>query len=328
MVNGSQITGETPWSAACWESFLAGRFEFPIRVIYGRSRSAPVQARALRATATARRRARTTEPSGQGWELRLHHRFKDAPAEVRDALATWLRAGKRATKAGPILDAWIQTEIASLPAPERKVALDDQGLTHPLGEIALGLFETEFKGEFDGPDSPRRPKISWGRRTPSRSRRSLRLGSFEPTSRIVRVHPVLDQRGVPEWFVRFVLKHEILHAVIETYRDRTGRWVHHGPKFRQREASWPEFEAALLWERKNLARLIRSAREGSPLRVRAEDLIDPAPPPEKDALPEQSAPAEQSPPMQRPPMQRRAPHAETDPEPQWTPKGQIELPFG
>ena len=32
------------WSAAQWEAFLEGRFDFPIRVIYGKSRSAPVQA--------------------------------------------------------------------------------------------------------------------------------------------------------------------------------------------------------------------------------------------------------------------------------------------
>ncbi len=284
MTNGSQITDDAAWSAAHWEAFLEGRFEFPIRVIYGRSRSAPVQAKALRAS---KRRGRTAEPAIQGWELRLHHRFKSAPHEVRDALATWLRAGKRATKAGPILDAWIHAEIASLPAPERKLVLDDQGLTHPLGEMAERLFRTEFKGDFEPHGSLPRPRISWGRRTLSRSRRSLRLGSFEPTSRVVRVHPVLDQEAVPEWFVRFVLKHEILHAVIETYRDRSGRWVHHGPRFRQREASWPEFEAALHWERKNLARLIRSAREGTQLRVRVEDLIDPSPSEAREAHPPQ-----------------------------------------
>ncbi|QDV06418.1 hypothetical protein Poly30_19270 [Planctomycetes bacterium Poly30] len=268
----SRSTDDRIWSVAQWEAFLEGRFDFPIRVIYGRSRSAPVQARALRAS---RRHgaARVIE----GWELRLHHRFQSAPHEVRDALATWLRAGRRATKAGPVLDAWIHSEIASLPPRERRISLDDGGEAHDLRAIAEPLFETEFENDFEPANDVTRPRISWGRRALSRSRRSLRLGSFEPTSRIVRVHPVLDQEGVPEWFVRFVLKHEILHAVIETYRDRTGRWVHHGPEFRRREASWPEYEAALHWESKNLARLIRSAREGTKLRVRPEDLIDPDP---------------------------------------------------
>jgi hypothetical protein len=275
-MDGSHSTDETKWSAAQWEAFLKGRFDFPIRVIYGRSRSAPVQARALRAT-TAAAHSRGGPRAIEGWELRLHHRFQSAPDNVRDALATWLRAGRRATKAGPILDAWIHIEIASLPPRNRHVTLDDGGEAHSLKDIAAPLFGTEFRDTFEPNGSIVRPRISWGRRAPSRSRRSLRLGSYEPTGRIVRVHPVLDQDGVPEWFVRFVLKHELLHAVIETYRDSSGRWVHHGPAFRRREASWPEYEAAVHWETRNLARLIRSAREGTKLRIRAEDLIDPDP---------------------------------------------------
>lgn len=276
------------WSAAQWEAFLEGRFDFPIRVIYGKSRSAPVQARALRARRRNQNRDSSTAPI-QGWELRLHRRFGSAPERVRDALATWLRAGRRATKAGPILDEWIHREIASLPAPVRKVSLSGVGEAHDLDALAEALFKGEFRNDFEPRGKAKRPRVSWGRRTPSRSRRSLRLGSFEPTARIVRVHPALDQPAVPEWFVRFVLKHEILHAVIDTYRDASGRWVHHGPKFRRREASWPEYEAALHWEANNLGRLIRSAREGTKLRVRPEDLIDPAPPTQTptDLMPKQ-----------------------------------------
>ncbi|MEM8710775.1 MAG: hypothetical protein AAGG01_07465 [Planctomycetota bacterium] len=271
------------WSTSQWEGFLEGHFDFPIRVVYGRSRTAPVQARALRVarrSGVRTRSSRVSEPATEpihGWELRLHRQFASAPRTVREALATWLRSGRRATKAGPILDAWIHAEIASLPPQERRVTLDSGGLHHPLGRMAERLFETEFKNDFLPSGESQRPRISWGRRGLSRSRRSLRLGSFEPTARIVRVHPVLDQAAVPEWFVRFVLKHEILHACIETYRDSSGRWVHHGPEFRQREQSWPEYEAAVLWEERNLARVIRSAREGTQLRVRPEDLIDPAP---------------------------------------------------
>jgi hypothetical protein len=80
---------------------------------------------------------------------------------------------------------------------------------------------------------------------------------------------------VPDWFVTFVLKHELLHSVMPSYRDAAGRWVHHGPEFRSREAAWPEFRAALGWERQNLPRLIRSARLGTELRVRADDLALP-----------------------------------------------------
>ena len=34
------------------------------------------------------------------------------------------------------------------------------------------------------------------------------------------IHPVLDQRSVPEWFVKYLLFHEILHAALPQ--------LHHG----------------------------------------------------------------------------------------------------
>ncbi|MEM9383262.1 MAG: hypothetical protein AAGB93_25185, partial [Planctomycetota bacterium] len=207
--------------------------------------------------------------------LRLHGAFADAPEDVRAALAKWLRVGRRARRAGPILDDWIHAEIASLPRAPRKIPLQTAGDVHDLEALSAPLFLEEFAADFGPRSDLERPRISWGRRVKSRSRRSLRLGSFEPESRVVRVHPVLDQEAVPAWFVRFVLKHEILHAVIDAYRDASGRWVHHGPEFRRRESSWAEHGPALAWERRNLARLIRSAREGTKLRVRAEDLVGP-----------------------------------------------------
>lgn len=246
-----------------------------IRISFGRSRTAPVQAKSIRL------------PDGDpAWEIRLHSMFSGAPADVRDALVTWLRAGRRATRAGPILDRWIHAALADIPAKERRITLETAGDVHDLEALSAPLFEGEFRADFaEGANAPR-PRVTWGRRVLSRSRRSLRLGSFEPESRVVRIHPVLDQEAVPGWFIAFVLKHEVLHAVIDAYRDASGRWVHHGPEFRARETSWHEYRHAIVWERRNLSRLIRSAREGTRLRVREEDLRplpeppDPVPPPE------------------------------------------------
>lgn len=247
-----------------WSVFLTARLGYPVRVEFGRSRTAPVQARHGRDNGGDAR-----------WEVRLHRMFGDAPPDVREALVTWLRAGRRATRAGPVLDRWIHAELARRPAPRRRLALETEGEVHDLAALTERLFRGEFRADFEPRGSAARPRISWGRRAPSRSRRSLRLGSFEPESRVVRIHPVLDQRAVPPWFVAFVLKHELLHAVLDAYRDPSGRWVHHGPDFRARESSWPEYAPAVAWERRNLARLIRSAREGSRLQVRPADLVLP-----------------------------------------------------
>ena len=223
-------------------------------VSFGRSRTAPVQAR----------------HTSEGWELRLHRMFASAPNEVLDALARWLAVGRRARRASRLLDEWIHTELESSDPPRRPTRLEPVGRTHDLAAMAESALALDFAGEF-GAEHPA-PVVTWGRRARSRSRRSLRLGSFDPETHLVRIHPVLDQAAVPTWFVRFVLKHEILHAVLPPYRGPDGRWIHHGPDFRRRERAWPEYSAAVSWEERNLPRLIRSAREGTALRVRAQDL--------------------------------------------------------
>ena len=238
-----------PGERSPWLSAILGE---PVTVSYGRARTTPVVLR--------RGRGRL--------ELRLHGFFRAAPDDVWSALAAWLRAGRRARAAGERLDAWIQSALQALPPAPRPSALELAGEAHDLGALSDHALATEFALDFT-PDRPP-PAVTWGRRAPSRSRRSLRLGSFEPERQLVRVHPVLDQCGVPAWFVTYVLKHELLHAVHPPYRDAAGRWIHHGEEFREREATWPEYRDALRWEERNLPRLIRSAREGSRLRPRAE----------------------------------------------------------
>jgi predicted metal-dependent hydrolase len=76
----------------------------------------------------------------------------------------------------------------------------------------------------------------------------------------VRMNRVLDQPGVPAWFVNFVLFHELIHAALPATVQA------HGREFRAWERAHPDYRAAIDWQRANLDRLIRSARTGSVLR--------------------------------------------------------------
>jgi len=108
--------------------------------------------------------------------------------------------------------------------------------------------------------SEERPHLEWGQRRPSRSRGGLRLGSWDPHTNRVRLHPVLDDSRIPDWFVRTVLVHELLHAAHPPQRDRAGRWCPHHGEFRQREQSWPDHARAREYEREHMAQLVRTAR--------------------------------------------------------------------
>ncbi len=263
--------GGGEWNEGRWSEFLAGELRVPVRAAFTRSRKSPVSVRPLRAP----RGTSFARPPHGSLEVRLHRLFAEATPEVRVAVVSWIRSGRRAPRACARLDAFIAEILRRVPPTAAKRALVPHGAHHDLARIARDVCATDLAvefggaGEFRGTVSSREeggvPHIGWGRRTPSRTRRSLRLGSFDTDGRIVRIHPVLDQEGVPEWFVRYVVFHELLHAVHPIERGADDRWIHHGPAFRRRERAYPDHRRAVLWERAHLAALIRSARTGTPL---------------------------------------------------------------
>ncbi len=234
-------------SEAAWAAFLGVELRCDVRVRFTRSRKTPVQVRPLRA------------PRG-ALEVRLHGGFGDAPPDLGAAVASWIRSGRRAPRACARLDAYIAELLERLPPSSPRHAVVARGAHHDLERMARELLAGELADEFPA----RRPRVSWGRRGPSRTRRSLRLGSYDSDSNLVRIHPVLDQPGIPEWFVRYVVFHELLHAVFPPARGNGDRWIHHGRAFRQREARYADYARALEWERAHLGALIRSARRGTP----------------------------------------------------------------
>jgi hypothetical protein len=190
--------------------------------------------------------------------------FSEAPPAVRHALVTWMRAGRRARSAAATLDAWIDERVRSQEhAPRAAAKLEPRGQHHDLAHLAREVIASHFSTHSEHAWPP----VGWGRAQGSRSRRSLRLGSFDPVDRVVRLHRTLDSRDVPEWFVRYVLFHEFLHSVLDQPARSKGRRVIHGPEFKAREKAYPDFERALEWEREHVRGLIRAARAGEPFEL-------------------------------------------------------------
>lgn len=242
-----------------WEAELEETLGYPVLVRYGRSRTSPIQ---LRAAAAAELERRPT--LRLGWVVRLHSVFADAPAPIRADLASWIRVGRRARRACSDLGAWTELALEELPPlATRATRIEPAGRTYDLEPWRHELCETHFRGDFDlfRP----LPPVTWGRRGKSRARGRLHLGSFSPRTGVVRLHSVLDQPKVPDWLVRYVLFHEILHAALPDERDANGRPRHHGPQFQRRERAYVDYERAVAWERANIGKLIRSARRAEPM---------------------------------------------------------------
>lgn len=236
-----------------WEELLIETLQRPVQVSFGTSRTVPVQA----------------QEKGRPpvFHVRLHRGFAEAPTEVCDSLARWLLVGRRARKACTLLDDWIEKRMQYEPKhPRPGPALQPEGTIYDLNSLAEEVLPRFFGGHFT--DERPLPGLTWGRRARSRSRHSLRLGSYDPSTHVVRIHPVLDQQEVPRWFVCFILAHELLHAKWPPQRGSGRRWIHHGARFRAQEAAHPDFERAGTWEKLQLPGLIRSARRGSAFRAK------------------------------------------------------------
>ena len=229
---------ELDWnSPGSLESALARRIGRPVSLTLTNNRSTMVSARENRATGML--------------ELRVHRMFAAAPPPVVDALADWLR-GSRSKRAADMVDRFIAEHRHALPRPRTAtVRLCTRGAVHDLARIYAAVNTTDFDGAVDCP-------ITWGKLPTVRRRRSIRLGSYVPEYHLIRIHPLLDQPFVPEWFVAFIVFHEMLHAHLGIETTPSGRRRIHSPAFVARERAHPNFARATAWldNPANLKRLL------------------------------------------------------------------------
>jgi hypothetical protein len=181
---------------------------------------------------------------------RVHHMFLDAPSAVVDALVRYVTRGDR--DASATLGDYIDANGFRLARRKRNAPLVTKGKHHDL----LGLFDDISERYFSGTMNV---LITWGKRptTKAKKRKTIKLGSYSAVDRLIRVHPALDQKWVPRYFVAYIVYHEMLHHVIPGSRG-LGRVNLHPPEFKEREKEFRHFERVLAWEKRHVARLLRT----------------------------------------------------------------------
>jgi hypothetical protein len=99
--------------------------------------------------------------------------------------------------------------------------------------------------------------VVWGRKRKRRPKEYFIFGTIQEEDRVIRINPLLDQPFVPPWFLRYILYHEMLHAVVPDEPGANGRRCVHTEKFYERERKFPRYRSARRWEEENLARFLR-----------------------------------------------------------------------
>lgn len=95
--------------------------------------------------------------------------------------------------------------------------------------------------------------ISWGRKIDKKRTRSIQWACYDYEKKEVRVNPVLDARGVPDYVFDFLVFHELLHAEHGS-TEKNGRRRFHDRSFTRKERSHPAYSQATKWFKENLHR--------------------------------------------------------------------------
>ena len=211
---------------------------------------------------------------GGSLDVRLHWSFASAPEPVLAAVARVVggpRRGAALRRAREVVRGWIADHrqagdggpperLAPAVAAQRRPVEAPQpprGRVHDLVAIRDEVNRRYFGGRLE-------VDIAWSRngRPAARRRRSrtgravVKLGSWSPQDRTVRIHPVLDHHSVPHVVVASVVHHELLHADLEP-EVRNGRRRLHTPEFRRRERGFAGYEEARGWIDRHLNDLVR-----------------------------------------------------------------------
>ncbi len=192
--------------------------------------------------------------------VRLSDLFHAAPPEVMRALA-FILVSRLIAKKPAIAHERVYRSYALSPqvlrASEiarrqrgRKVLTTASGKVYDLEKMFARLNRRYFSEQLE------KPTLTWS----VRRARSI-LGHHDAVHNTITISKTLDSANVPEWFVEYILFHEMLH-IVHPARLINGRRYYHTPAFRADEHRFRRYDDAQEW----LDRVVRKHQE---LRARA-----------------------------------------------------------
>jgi predicted metal-dependent hydrolase len=178
-------------------------------------------------------------------QVRLSDILADAPLAVHRALASILVAKLFKKKVSDECER-IFREYTTSPAVVRasdivrrrrgyKQITSAYGRAYNLEKMFQKLNKRYFNNQL------RQPVLSWSLRRTKRM-----LGHHDPVHNTIIISKTLDSATVPEYFVEYVLYHEMLH-IKHKARIINGRCYYHTPDFYLEEKRFPYYQEAMVW---------------------------------------------------------------------------------
>lgn len=177
-------------------------------------------------------------------KVSLHRMFLKAPINIMNELACYLKKEKRFIS--PVIKAYIEDNLKKLNYQKQvdRQKLYIQGNVYNLQTIYNELNHEYFDGELN-------LHITWFGKVQQRNRTRVTFGLYHDPLRLIKIHRILDTPSFPDYFIRYVIYHEMVHHVCPAYVDEKGISRIHSKEFKALEKGFRHYDLALQWVREH-----------------------------------------------------------------------------
>lgn len=170
-------------------------------------------------------------------KVSLHRMFLEAPHNIMKDLACYI--GEKGAIMAPRMKAYIDDNLKLL---DYSYQLDLQklhtrGNIHDLKEIFDNVNKEYFGKKLN-------LAITWFGQPRVISGSKVTFGLYSDPLKLIKIHRLLDHKRFPEYFVSFVVYHEMLHYCCPSHVDRKGTRHIHSKEFKMREKEFHDYDRA------------------------------------------------------------------------------------
>lgn len=181
----------------------------------------------------------------------MHEMFLDAPKNVMDDLACYF---KRESKAlSQAIRVFIEDSYKKL---DYSHTVDARKLETEGSVYNLKTLYNELNSEYF--DNQLKLSITWFGSREKKNRSRINFGLYYDLLKLVKINRMLDSHYFPDYVVKFVIYHEMLHFVCPSYYDDKGVHRIHTKEFKTLEKNFLHYKAAQRWIKDHTADLFDS----------------------------------------------------------------------
>jgi hypothetical protein len=174
----------------------------------------------------------------------MHRMFLKAPRNVMEDLACYLN--KKSKTPSPLVKAFIEEGTRKLDystklKPSQK---HTRGHVYNLERLYEQVNDEYFEGKV-------KLKITWYGKPSIQRRNKVTFGLYSEPLKLIKIHRLLDNLSVPDYVIKFVIYHEILHYTCPAHVDSNGTLHMHDKMFKKREEEYKHFQLAQEWIEEN-----------------------------------------------------------------------------